>query len=144
MDIKEIEQKVNNAIQHEDVEIYSIKTKNENNINILEVFLDGNINGDNIEKIHYLILDEINDLLPDDFYLEVASIGAERPIRNELEMQKSVGKYINVTSDFYSGDGELISFDGEYVCIKVNLKGKIKQLMIPYEKINKARWAIKF
>ena len=144
MDIKKIEEQVNISLENKDIEVYSIKSKRENGMDILEILLDGNIHGDNIEEIHYLILDKINDFLPDDYYLEVSSIGAEKPIRNEIEMEKSIGKYINVVSDFYSGDGTLESFDGLNIVITVNLKGRLKKLTIPYEKINKARWAIKF
>jgi len=144
MDIEKLRKQVNKVILNHELEVFSIKTKNENGISILEILIDGGLNNGNIDSIHNLILDEINDDLPDDFYLEVSSVGAERPIRNEKEMEKSVGKYVSVISELYTGDGELIEFSDGVLKIKVNLKGRFKILDIPYEKINNARWAIKF
>lgn len=99
------------------------------------------------EKIS-LKMDE-NDPIPEQYFLEVSSPGAERPLKTKEDLEKSIGSYINVkTYEQINGEkefqGTLLSFDGETVTLQIKVKTKKREVAIPYEKVAKARLAIEF
>ena len=89
------------------------------------------------------------DLIPQAYFLEVSSPGAERPLKKPEDFEKAVGEYIHVSlyqkigaSKVY--EGTLLKLTDESLDLKVNLKGRIKTLTIPRAGIAQARLAIKF
>ncbi|WP_227935845.1 ribosome maturation factor RimP [Alkalihalobacillus deserti] len=93
-------------------------------------------------------LDEL-DPIPQAYFLEVSSPGAERPLKKEKDLQKAIGKNVYI-STYEPIDGEkafegrLISFDGEILEVEVKIKTRKKVYSIPYEKVANARLAIIF
>ena len=51
---------------------------------------------DIVGEINQRILDEVNDFLPDDSYLEVTSLGIERELLSEDDYNKAIGQYVYV------------------------------------------------
>ncbi|MBE4908691.1 ribosome maturation factor RimP [Bacillus luteolus] len=93
-------------------------------------------------------LDEI-DPIPYNYFLEVSSPGAERPLKKEKDFHNSLGKQVYIkTYEPLDGEkvfeGELTSFDGNTVTITVTIKTRKKAIEIPYEKIASARLAVTF
>jgi ribosome maturation factor RimP len=93
-------------------------------------------------------LDEI-DPIPYNYFLEVSSPGAERPLKKEKDFLNSLGKQVHVkTYEPIDGEkvfeGELTSFDGSTVTITVTIKTRRKTIEIPYEKVASARLAVTF
>lgn len=93
-------------------------------------------------------LDEI-DPIPQNYYLEVSSPGAERPLKKEEDMKKAVGKHVHIKTyepidNEKVFEGELLSFENGIVSILLTIKTRKKQIDIPYEKIALARLAISF
>ncbi|MFS0865067.1 ribosome maturation factor RimP [Fredinandcohnia sp. 179-A 10B2 NHS] len=93
-------------------------------------------------------LDEI-DPIPYNYFLEVSSPGAERPLKKESDFHKAIGKQVYVkTYEPIEGtkifEGELSSFDGNTVIITVTVKTRKKTIEIPYEKVASARLAVTF
>ncbi|WP_075980891.1 ribosome maturation factor RimP [Bacillus massilinigeriensis] len=93
-------------------------------------------------------LDEM-DPIPYNYFLEVSSPGAERPLKKEKDFEKAIGK--NILIKLYEPlDGEktfegiLKEFNGETVTIEMKIKTRKKLIEIPFEKIAKARLAITF
>ncbi|CAG9607411.1 ribosome maturation factor RimP [Pseudoneobacillus rhizosphaerae] len=93
-------------------------------------------------------LDEL-DPIPHNYFLEVSSPGAERPLKKEKDFQKSIGK--NVLLKTYeaidgekSFEGTLIEFRNEIVKIEIKIKTRKKILEIPYDKVASARLAVTF
>ena len=93
-------------------------------------------------------LDEI-DPIPHNYYLEVSSPGAERPLKKEKDFEKAIGK--NVVIKTYepingekSFEGTLLEFDGQHLIIEVKIKTRKKSVDIPYEKVANARLAVVF
>ncbi len=148
-----------------------LKTVEEENMNLIEVELvkefgalilrftidkDGGIDIDDTtlisEKVS-LILDEI-DPIDKEYFLEVSSLGLERPLRNLEEVKASIGKYINVKTyeKIETGkntsqkefEGDLLSVNNDLITIEYKVKQFKKEITIPYEKIAKIRLAIKF
>jgi len=93
-------------------------------------------------------LDEI-DPIPHNYFLEVSSPGAERPLKKEKDFEKAIGK--NVVIKTYepingekSFEGTLLEFDGQHLIIEVKIKTRKKSVDIPYEKVANARLAVVF
>ena len=93
-------------------------------------------------------LDEI-DPIPYNYFLEVSSPGAERPLKNEKDFQKAIGKNVWIKT-YEPIDGEktfegiLTNFDGQTVTVEMKIKTRKKSIDIPYEKVANARLAVVF
>ncbi|GIN18912.1 MAG TPA: ribosome maturation factor RimP [Bacillus bacterium] len=93
-------------------------------------------------------LDEL-DPIPHNYFLEVSSPGAERPLKKAEDFTKAVGKLVNVkTYEPIDGEkefeGKLVEFNGEALKIDVTIKTRTKTFEIPFEKVAKARLAVVF
>ncbi|HJV15822.1 MAG TPA: ribosome maturation factor RimP [Bacillales bacterium] len=93
-------------------------------------------------------LDEV-DPIPQNYFLEVSSPGAERPLKKEKDFNKAIGKNVYVkTYEPIDGEkafeGTLLDFDGNSVTIEVKIKTRKKTVIIPYEKVASARLAVSF
>lgn len=115
----------------------------------LRVFVDkpGGIDIDDCGSIsEYLSarLDE-NDPIPNAYFLEVSSPGAERPLKKPQDFVQALNKNVYIkTNDAISGhtefEGTLISYDEEQLVI---LSGRVKYT-VPADKITLARLAVMF
>ncbi|MDX8362215.1 MULTISPECIES: ribosome maturation factor RimP [Bacillaceae] len=119
----------------------------------LRVFIDSE-NGIDIEECGIVSeklgeqLDEI-DPIQHNYFLEVSSPGAERPLKKEKDFVNSIGKNVYIkTYEPVDGakefEGELTGFNGTVVTISVKVKTRTKVLEIPYDKVASARLAIAF
>lgn len=93
-------------------------------------------------------LDEL-DPIPHNYFLEVSSPGAERPLKKEKDFEKAIGKNVFVKTyepiDGEKGfEGKLLEFDGQHLKIEVKIKTRKKSIDIPYEKVASARLAVVF
>lgn len=89
------------------------------------------------------------DPIPHNYFLEVSSPGAERPLKKTQDFERSVGKQVNVKlyepiDGEKTYEGKLLSFDGEELTIEYAVKTRKKQLTIPLNKVAKARLAVTF
>lgn len=115
----------------------------------LRIFVDkeGGIDIDECGRISEYVSEQLdkNDPISGAYFLEVSSPGAERPLKKAEDVRKAVGKFVFITTyEPFDGakefEGNLMSFDGETVVVKV---GK-KEHRIPYDKVASARLAIQF
>jgi ribosome maturation factor RimP len=116
----------------------------------LRVYVDkeGGIDIDDCSRIsEYLSakLDE-KDPIPQAYFLEVSSPGAERPLKKPQDYAKAVGRHVFVTTyEPVDGkkefEGMLEAFDGEALTVR---HGKGKTSAIPLAKVAGARLAIVF
>src|SRR3954468_14819805 len=93
-------------------------------------------------------LDEVDPILHN-YFLEVSSPGAERPLKKDKDFQKAVGKNVFIKTyepiDGEKGfEGKLLEFDGQNLKIEMKIKTRKKTIEIPYEKVAKARLAVTF
>ncbi|MFT9213576.1 ribosome maturation factor RimP [Liquorilactobacillus ghanensis] len=121
----------------------------------LRVFID-KIGGINIEEcalISDILSEKLDaqdpDLIPQAYYLEVSSPGAERPLKTERDLQRSLNKYIHVSlyqpldgQKIYEGD--LVEITSDYLVLAIMQKQRQLKLKIPRKQIAKTRLAIKF
>ncbi|MFD2613044.1 ribosome maturation factor RimP [Paenibacillus gansuensis] len=115
----------------------------------LRVFVDkeGGIDIDDCGRVSEFLSSKLDetDPIPDAYFLEVSSPGAERPLKKPQDVAKAVGKNVFVTTyEPVSGskefEGKLLSFEGDVLKIAA---GK-KTVEVPYEKVASARLAIVF
>jgi ribosome maturation factor RimP len=107
---------------------------------------------DVVGEINQRILDEVNDFLPDDSYLEVTSLGIERELLSEEDYNKAIGQYVYVkmtemvktASNLDELYGHLEENKDNELIVKGFVKGAKKTFIIPKDKIVKIRLAVKF
>ncbi len=93
-------------------------------------------------------LDEVDPILHN-YFLEVSSPGAERPLKKATDFEKAIGKNVFIKT-YEPIDGEkkfegiLNSFDGITVTLEMKIKTRKISVSIPYEKIANARLAVTF
>ncbi|QHZ46838.1 MULTISPECIES: ribosome maturation factor RimP [Bacillus] len=119
----------------------------------LRVFIDSD-DGVDIEecaKVSEALSEKLDEADPikQNYFLEVSSPGAERPLKKEADFMKALGKNVYIkTYEPIEGnkefEGKLSAFDGEIAEITVTIKTRQKRINIPYEKIAKARLAVSF
>lgn len=145
-----VEKMVIPILEKQQLELVDIEYKKEGSNWFLRVFIDKEEGGVDIEdcgKVSEELSKELDkvDPIPNAYFLEVASPGAERPLKTEKDLLKSVGKHVHITTyepihhqkEF---EGELIRFENQVLTIKENQK----MLDIPYEKVASARLALVF
>ncbi|MFS8650503.1 MAG: ribosome maturation factor RimP [Caldibacillus sp.] len=133
------------------LEIYDIEYVKEGKNWFLRVYIDKE-SGVGIEECEIVSerlsekLDEI-DPIPHNYYLEVSSPGAERPLKKPEDYKRAIGKKV-VLRTYEAIDGQkefhgvLTGFDGEQVTIEIMIKARKKIVTIPFEKIAKARLSV--
>lgn len=95
-------------------------------------------------------LDAINpDPIPQAYFLEVSSPGAERPLKTEADMQNAIGKYVHLS--FYQAidgekfyEGTLKEVNDDSVVLTIRIKTRTKDIEIERKQIANARLAIQF
>ncbi|MGD8191055.1 ribosome maturation factor RimP [Brevibacillus ginsengisoli] len=134
------------------LELVDIEFKKEGTNHFLRVFIDnetGNIDIDDCGTVSERLsqrLDEV-DPIPMAYFLEVSSPGAERPLRNERDFHKAVGKHVHITTK-EAVNGHTV-FEGELIAFDTNTqKLTVKETKHTYElsigQIDTARMAIVF
>jgi len=94
------------------------------------------------------ILDEL-DPIEQNYFLEVSSPGAERPLKKEKDFENAIGKFIYIKTyepilDAKEFEGNLLSYNEDEVEIEVKIKTRRKTIVIPRPKIAVIRLAIDF
>lgn len=90
---------------------------------------------------------DANDPIPEMYYLDVASPGAERPIKKEQDFQNAITKPVFV-SLYVPIEGEkewlgiLQEVNNETIVVQVKIKARTKDIEIPRDKIAKAGHAV--
>ena len=149
-----IEQLVAPIATELNLELVDVEFVKEGRDYFLRVYVDLPEGGIDIEQCVQVserlsaILDE-NDPIEQNYYLEVSSPGAERPLKKDADFEKAVGKYINVKTyepikDMKEFEGYLTAYNVESLDMEIKIKTRKVQVTIEKEKIAKARLAIDF
>lgn len=146
MNLEKIKQKLIPIISKSHLCVYSIRTKKEYGEKIVEILLDTDtIDIDILEKIHLEFVETLtDDDLDPDYFLELSSLGAERPLNTKEQMIQAVSKYVYLESPKYKGNGTLLSFENDIILLEINDKGRIKKIEIKFNDAKNMRTAIKF
>ncbi|MDQ0227569.1 ribosome maturation factor RimP [Metabacillus niabensis] len=148
-----VEQLVTPIVNDMNLELVDIEYVKEGSNWFLRVFIDSE-KGVDIEECGIVSerlseqLDE-TDPIQHNYFLEVSSPGAERPLKKEADFEKSIGKQVHIkTYEPIDGEkvfeGVLTAFDGQTITVTVTIKTRKKKIEIPYAKVAKARLAVTF
>ena len=146
MNLEKLKEKLIPILAKKDLTIYSIRTKREFGEKIVEILIDTELMDiDELEKIHLEYQETLSDEdLDPDYFLELSSLGVERPLKTKEEITKAVGRYIYLESGKYKGYGTLIAFENDMISLEINDKGRMKTIEIKFDDARKMRTAIKF
>ena len=145
MNLKVLKQKLIPILEPYKLDIYSIKVKKEYGEKVVEILLDTDtIDVLDLEKIHRSYMDVLDDKdLDDDCYLELSSLGLERPIETLDDLKKAIGKYVYIELPKYHGNATVISLDGETMTLEINDKGRFRKVDATWDQANHMRYAVK-
>lgn len=106
-----VTEKLKPLLDEEALELWDIRLSKEGKDNFLRIFIDredGYIDTDICEKVSKYIseeLDEIDDIMPNKYYLEVSSPGMDRELKTDEHLRRYLGEIVEVK--LYSGiDGK--------------------------------------
>jgi ribosome maturation factor RimP len=150
----EVEHLVTPILEELDLELVDIEFVKEGRNWFLRIYIDTPTGGIDIDQCALVserlsvILDE-KDPIDQNYYLEVSSPGAERPLKKEADYEKAVGKFIYVKTyepiqDMKEFQGYLTANHENSIEMEVRIKTRKVQIEIEKEKIAKARLAIDF
>ncbi|MEH7177178.1 ribosome maturation factor RimP [Neobacillus vireti] len=150
---KVVEELAQPIIQELALELVEVEFVKEGKNWFLRVYIDKE-NGVDIEDCGIVSerlsekLDEL-DPITQNYFLEVSSPGAERPLKKAKDFEKAIGKNVFIKTyepiDGEKGfEGTLLDYNGEIVKIEMKIKTRKKVIEIPFEKVASARLAIVF
>ncbi|WP_281975556.1 ribosome maturation factor RimP [Halobacillus litoralis] len=147
------ERLVHPILDEMDLELVDIEYKKEGQNWYLRVFIDkeGGVDIEECGQVSEQLSEKLDEEDPIEipYFLEVASPGAERPLKSEADFTKFVGEYVYMKL-YEPIDGEkefegtLKSFEDSTAVVEIRIKTRKKQLEIPYQKIAKANLAVTF
>lgn len=147
MNLDNLKTKLMPFLKPYDLEIYSIRLKREYGEKIVEILLDVDVMDINdLEKIHLAYVESLDDQdLDDDYYLELSSLGAERPIDTFDQLTKHIDQYIYFETNKMQTIAKLLKVDKEKQTffVEVNMKGQFRKFEINYSDARKCRAAVK-
>lgn len=148
-----VEELLTDILEQEQLELVDIEYVKEGKSWFLRVFIDKE-NGVDIDDCGLVSeklgekLDAV-DPIQQNYFLEVSSPGAERPLKKQQDFIRAVGKHVNIkTYEPIDGskefEGTLLSYDENEITLSIKIKTRTKEITIPTEKIAKARLAVIF
>ncbi|MFJ8519377.1 ribosome maturation factor RimP [Lysinibacillus xylanilyticus] len=149
-----VEELAKPIVEELNLELVNVEFVKEGRNWFLRVYVDTPEGGIDIEQCAQvserlsLLLDE-NDPITQNYYLEVSSPGAERPLKKDTDFDKAIGKFIYVKTyepikDMKEFQGYLTSYDEHTLVMEVRIKTRKITVTIEQEKIALARLAIDF
>ncbi|WP_062048767.1 ribosome maturation factor RimP [Bacillus sp. JCM 19034] len=133
------------------LELVDVEFKKEGPNWYLRVFIDSDkgIDLEDCSQVSERLSEKLDETDPIDqaYFLEVSSPGAERPLKNDKDFTKAIGKHVFVkTYEPIEGqkefEGQLQSFENRQLTIEYKVKTRTKSIDIPIEKVANARLAI--
>ena len=151
---EEVEKLVSPIVNDLELELVDIEFVKEGRDWFLRVYVDtpeGNIDIEQCALVSEKLSEELDrtDPIPQNYFLEVSSPGAERPLKKEEDFEKAVGQYVFIkTYEPINGmkefEGYLLSYGPDAAEVEIRIKTRKLQIVIDKEKIAFARLAIDF
>ncbi len=136
------------------VELYDVVYEKEGNDYFLRVLIDNeeeNIDLDtcvSVSEVVSSILDE-KDPISNEYFLEVTSPGAERPLKTKEQFKKAINKYILVdvlepVEGYDQLVGTIKSVDDDGFDLEIKIKTRVKVVRIAFSNVSEAMTTVKF
>ncbi len=147
MNLDNLKQKLIPFLEPFNIAVYSIKLKKEYGEKIVEILLDTDtIDINDLEKIHMAYIESLNDEdLDDEYFLEISSLGAERPLETIEQVKRYIGSYIYFETNKMKTNATLLEVadDNDLLLVEVNQKGRIRKIELKFSETRKMRTAVK-
>ena len=136
-------------LEEKNLVLYDVEIVKEDGNLILRILIDnpsGLIDLNALAEANEYVSDRIDKYDADmpEYMLEVSSPGAERELRTNEYILKSIEKYIHVETPNMIYEGVLKEVSEEEIVVRINLKGRFKNQIINRKEINLIRLAVKF
>ncbi|MBR4421728.1 MAG: hypothetical protein IKS69_04250 [Erysipelotrichaceae bacterium] len=131
--------------QEKGYELFAVEYHN--NDQTLSVVFDEDFDMDALEDVSKEVsdlLDRYDDEFEGQYFLDVSTVGVERPIRNEEELQKAVGQYVFVKCADAEYYGDLLSYSEGKIILQTKDKTRTKEVILDYPDVKEMRYAVKF
>lgn len=149
-----IEELVTPIVADLNLELVDVEFVKEGRNYFLRVYVDTVEGGIDIDQCAQVserlsgILDE-KDPIEQNYYLEVSSPGAERPLKKEEDFKKAIGQYIYIKTyepvkEMKEFHGYLTAYNEEDLEMEIRIKTRKLKVQIEKEKVAQARLAIDF
>lgn len=145
MNLENIRKDLENFVSGEGLVLFDLTYHSKDET--LEVTLDNDMNMEKLEEVSSLVsnfLDKYEKEFPDNYILDVHSVGAERPIRNEDELKAAIGKYIYAKTSENEYLGTLLDYTDGIIHMECMDKTRKINVSVDYSKTKKVRYAVKF
>ncbi|SMO53686.1 ribosome maturation factor RimP [Melghirimyces algeriensis] len=148
--IDAVEQLVEPILETEGLELYDTEYKKEGKNRFLRIYIDrpeGKVDLDDCSRVSEQISAELDRVNPvsGQYYLEVSSPGAERPLKKPLHFERAIGKRVFLTT--YESIQGRKKFEGlltQYTPESLMIELEDDSVEIPPDKVAKARLAVAF
>lgn len=141
-------------VEELELELVDVEFVKEGRDWFLRVYIDtpnGNIDIDQCSQVSEKLSEELDrtDPIPQNYFLEVSSPGAERPLKKEEDFQKAIGQFVFIKTyepinDMKEFEGYLLAYGPEGAEVEMRIKTRKLTVKIDQEKIALARLAIDF
>ncbi|OUQ31175.1 ribosome maturation factor RimP [Massilimicrobiota sp. An134] len=152
--LEKIKQLIQPILNDHDVYLDDIEYVKEKNEWYLRIFIEknnGHLDMDTCVAVSEAISDMLDqeDLIEDEYYLEVSSPGAEKPLKALEKVQQSIGEYVyiqfkNPTQGMNEVYGTILNVEGTQIELQYMVKNIKKKCNIDYNDIAFIRLAVKF
>ncbi|GLG00600.1 ribosome maturation factor RimP [Alicyclobacillus hesperidum subsp. aegles] len=146
-----VERLVLPIVEKEQVELVDVEFKKEGANWYLRVFIDkpGGVDIDDCSRVSEQLSEQLDivDPIPESYFLEVSSPGAERPLKKPADFERAIGEHVYVSlyepiDGSKSFEGTLLSYDGEQLELDVRVKTRSRKVTVPLAKVALARLAV--
>lgn len=152
--LEKITKLIEPILDRHDVYLDDIEYVQENNEWYLRIFIEKNndhLDMDtcvNVSEEISLLMDE-EDIIKNEYYLEVSSPGAEKPLKTLDKVIESIGEYVYVqfkkpTNGMDEVYGNILSVENQKIEIQYLVKNIKKKCTIDYDDIAFIRLAVQF
>ncbi|ATZ17190.1 ribosome maturation factor RimP [Williamsoniiplasma luminosum] len=155
----QIEDLANKILNQHNLRVYEINNFQDFESDVIQILVEDQTQPNKPLSFDILLLvnEDLSTMMDDikgidnQYLLEVASAGIEKPIRNEKELVQAIDQYVHIEfhqmiNKIKSLDGTIISYDEKDKTFKIAffVKGQKKQIDFTWELIQQVRYAVKF
>jgi len=152
MALMDLEIRMQEIVAPLDVVIVSLSWTEFNGNRVLELLIDhpNGVDVDLCAKVSDLLVETVDQYMleEENFYFEVASTGAEAPIKTLDELAEAVGSWIHIElyepiAELLVYEGTLLEVRGSELTLEYMDKARSKTVHTTWDNIKSARYAIK-
>ncbi|WAH35370.1 ribosome maturation factor RimP [Alicyclobacillus dauci] len=138
-------------VEAEHVELVDVEYKKEGTNWYLRVFIDKpeGVDIDDCSRVSEQLSEQLDivDPIPNAYFLEVSSPGAERPLKKPADYVRAIGEHVHISlyeplDGQKTFEGILCNYDESVLELEIRVKTRTNRLEIPTEKIAQARLAV--